>query len=225
MTEFNQPGLFGPSVAARVWAGDGTLDLLAPDPDRFCVEAICSSLAATARYRGMTARGRPKITVAHHLLLCDWLAEWHCDRTAALRAKPDGSREIDFEWVRRAVLLHDFPEAYVGDLIAPLKTLDQFRSFREVENGILAAMHSRWLRAETPAQRKARFHLPDIVKAVDGLALRTEVCVAMPREGWSHFDADATALPEGARERLDGILADPDPEGLLLTLAQRVGVA
>ncbi len=57
-------------------------------------------------------------------------------------------------------LLHDAAEAYVGDVIHPLKTTDYFEIYREVENKLMAAICERF---DLPLEQPAEIHEFDLI--------------------------------------------------------------
>lgn len=50
----------------------------------------------------------------------------------------------DDQDVRRQLLLHDATEAYIGDMVAPLKHLDAFEFYRELEDDVAIAIADRF---------------------------------------------------------------------------------
>lgn len=217
-----QESLFGPEESAPIWAGTGSLDALAPDPARFDLGCICRALARIPRYAGQSDRF---ISVAHHLMLCDWMVPWAAERIPAWRPGADGSpAPIDQEFLRRGVLIHDFPEAYIQDLPNPLKSLPALRAYREAEGRIMAAMNSRWMAAATPRQRKALFHMKEVRKRLDAAAVNVEACTVMPPESFRHFGVDPARMPPDAQEMLIVILGDPTPARSLELRARDLGV-
>jgi uncharacterized protein len=62
-------------------------------------------------------------------------------------------------------LLHDAAEAYIGDMVRPLKNLPEFSFFREMEDAILKAIAEKYNLPES---------IPDEVSCADIVVLRTE---------------------------------------------------
>ena len=81
------------------------LDLLHPQPDQFSFYDIAGALSKVCRFGGQIDSF---YSVAEHSVHCSWQAEW------------DGHEHHE-ECV--AALLHDAAEAFVGDLVKPLKVL------------------------------------------------------------------------------------------------------
>lgn len=201
--------------AVRVWGGNRDVDLFDPRPEDFDLGWITKSLARKPRYEGTSDR---HITVCHHLLLCDRIGRGVVERRRKAHA-------FDSEWVRRAILIHDFPETYIGDMVHPLKSLEEMRPFREIDETLLLAMGRRWLPVETEAERKAAFFGPEMVREVDDLAWKIEVQVCFDRSAWGHFGIEDLEVPENLKEALRGVLALPDPEGALVDVAGSLGMS
>lgn len=84
-----------------------------PQPDEMCIIDIAHSLSNQCRYNGHTRRF---YSVAEHSVLV----------TEMVAAQTD-----DIDLIRQA-LMHDAPEAYVGDIIRPLKLqLTEWESFEQ----------------------------------------------------------------------------------------------
>lgn len=96
---------------------------LDPRPEDVRIEDIAAGLAATVRFRGQT---RQPYTVAEHSVHVANLVGLH-NPGAAL-------------WG----LLHDAAEAYLGDLIRPLKQLPEFAAFRMAEDLIMGVVCERF---------------------------------------------------------------------------------
>lgn len=79
-------------------------DLLDPKPDQFTLEDIAGALSKMCRFGGQIDRF---YSVAEHC--------YHC---AALAEKDGASLAV-----RRAALMHDAAEAFVGDVVKPLKIM------------------------------------------------------------------------------------------------------
>ena len=109
------PTLLAACPTAFTTASGRRIDLTAPTPDDICVDDICHHLAGINRYGGaLVGRfGEPiHYSVAEHT--CYVVA-------AALEGLPRDAPDQLIREVALAALLHDAPEAYVGDMIAPLK--------------------------------------------------------------------------------------------------------
>lgn len=130
-------------------------DLAKPNADMVSTADIAHSLSMQCRFNGHTSEF---YSVAQHCcLVADLVPAEH----------------------QLAALLHDATEAYVGDLVRPLKEgmrdfyerQSQVSRFDEVENGVWRAICRRFDLDQ---------HLPDCVKHADLVALATEKRDLMP---------------------------------------------
>ena len=120
-------------------------DLLAPCPSQIFVLDIAHALAHLCRFSGHTSR---HYSVAQHsLVVASIVPAEH----------------------KLAALLHDATEAYVGDMVRPLKQL--MPEYRAVEQRIWHAICERFDIAQ---------ELPECVKEADMIALATERAQLMP---------------------------------------------
>ena len=111
------------NVTARAWQrmlSGRRLDLLDPSPMDIEVEDIAHGLARVARWNGQTV-GEHGFSVAQHSLI-----------VADLVPKR----------LRLAALLHDAAEAYMGDMVKPLKQL--FPMFSDIEAKVMSAIGLRF---------------------------------------------------------------------------------
>ncbi|MEM9073796.1 MAG: phosphohydrolase [Myxococcota bacterium] len=98
------------------------IDFLNPDPSQIVLEDIAFSLAYTNRFNGHVGL----YSVAEHSVLC------------AIEAQLRGhDKEI-----QRLALMHDAAEAYVGDIVRPLKILCP--TVREIEGIVHNAIADRF---------------------------------------------------------------------------------
>lgn len=136
------------------------VDLASPDPETIEIKSIAAALSKTCRFGGHC----PKYyTVAEHCIHAVGLAfQDHvtCD-------------------VLRTILLHDATEAYVGDVVKPLKAM--LPEYQVIESNIEQAV-------------SARFNVDfvrygDVVKRYDRLMLKAEKIQMWPedREEWFGF--------------------------------------
>lgn len=96
-----------PRTALTQLADGSYFDLLDPNPAQINADMICDGLLKIHRFNGRTIR---PYTVLEHSLR----AAWFFDRLMA-EDYPHPSQ------MRRAVLLHDAQEVFMGDIIAPTK--------------------------------------------------------------------------------------------------------
>lgn len=80
------------------------IDLEKPDPSHIDIHSIAQSISRICRFGGHTRRF---YSVAEHCCCCEILAEEERLSTS----------------IRRSILMHDAAEAYLGDLVRPLKRL------------------------------------------------------------------------------------------------------
>jgi uncharacterized protein len=95
-------------------ASNKHLDYLYPHPNDITIEDIASGLSNIPRWAGQIKRF---YSVAEHCIIMD---NAYC-----------GSVENPDPEVRRAILLHDATEAYMGDIARPLKA--QLPEYRRIE--------------------------------------------------------------------------------------------
>ncbi|QDV23458.1 HD domain-containing protein [Aureliella helgolandensis] len=98
------PDSFGTIGSTIKVAAGHYVDLVNPDPATLDLETIAAALGKLCRFGGHTCQF---YSVAEH--------SWMCCRLANYDECP--------EEVMRAVLLHDAAEAYLGDIVKPLKLL------------------------------------------------------------------------------------------------------
>lgn len=125
---------------------------LDPRPEELFIEDIAHALSHVCRYGGHVRRF---YSVAQHSVL------------AAQAAPPEFALEA---------LLHDASEAYIGDMVSPLKRM--IPAFQEIEDGIMRAVAQRY---GIPASMSPE------VKAIDTALLADEVHALMadPPAMWS----------------------------------------
>lgn len=135
---------------------------LVPRIDRVAIEDIAHGLAYQCRFNGQT---QEFYSVAQHSLIVAGLVPAH---------------------LRLAALLHDAAEAYLGDMVKPLKVLlPEFTMLEERVTGIIAAAFAIDFSEYGP------------IKHADLIALATEKRDLMPHsvERWAYLD-DIAALPD-----------------------------
>jgi 5'-deoxynucleotidase YfbR-like HD superfamily hydrolase len=135
---------------------------LEPRIDRVAIEDIAHGLAYQCRFNGQT---REFYSVAQHSLIVASLVPPH---------------------LRLAALLHDAAEAYLGDMVKPLKVLlPEFAAIEDQVSALIAAAFA------------IDFSEYDPIKRADLIALATEKRDLMPHsaERWAYLDG-VRALPE-----------------------------
>lgn len=108
------------------WAQD-------PRPEDVFIEDIARALAMQCRFAGHC---KDFYSVAQHCVLVSELVEKSMRQTFTV------------EWLIRkralAALLHDAPEAYIGDLVRPLKHTDFGKGYLEIEKKLATAIEKRF---------------------------------------------------------------------------------
>lgn len=135
---------------------------LEPRIDRVQIEDIAHGLAYQCRFNGQT---REFYSVAQHSLIVASLVPSH---------------------LRLAALLHDAAEAYLGDMVKPLKVLlPEFAALEDKVTALIGAAFAIDFSEYAP------------IKRADLIALATEKRDLMPHsaERWTYLD-DIRALPE-----------------------------
>lgn len=133
-----------------------------PMVEDICLEDIAHALSLMPRFNGHT---KEFYSVAAHSL--------HVEEMA--RRKLQGCGAYDPKALL-ACLLHDAAEAYVGDMVQPLKrSMDAYKAVeRRIEAVILEAF------SITPED------VPEFLKNLDNIALMTEAYHLMPSKGKSY---------------------------------------
>lgn len=119
-------------------------------PDMVRLSDVTHALSNICRFNGHAIA---HYSVAQHSILVAWIVEVHMKRP-------------DLAWT---ALMHDAPEAYLGDVISPLRRglPDYKAAYDEAERTVLLALG-------------AQYPLPPEVREADLLALATEARELMP---------------------------------------------
>lgn len=121
------------------------------NPDAICIEDIATSLANQCRFNG---HANSFYSVAHHsVIMADAMSQ-------------DG---YDNKMVRTA-LLHDASEAYLGDMVKPLKSM--MPDYEALESKVMSAIAEKY---------DIYWPLPDEIKEYDLMMLKAEMGFLMPR--------------------------------------------
>jgi 5'-deoxynucleotidase YfbR-like HD superfamily hydrolase len=142
-----------------------------PRPEEVFIEDIATQLARVPRFGGGCVRN---VSVAEH----SWIASFV------------GSEEEALER-----LLHDAPEAYIGDLIRPLKALPVYSDvYLRIEDGIMKAIAERY---------RLQYPFPRSVKYADEYVVGGEIAQNIDAtEQSSQHIKDRAARIDGAGVRL-----------------------
>ena len=162
----------------HLWAGDHTMDLRNPDPDKLNLGIICRALSRQPRFSGLSER---PISVGQHTLICAKIAQ----KMQIERRKKFKTREWDGVWYRRAVFIHDFQEAFVCDLPQPVKMMAL--GYSPIEARLAAAIDVRWNPLDDERKVKTETETRLLLKACDLLALEGEVYATMDGPGITAF--------------------------------------
>lgn len=114
-------------IASKRVSSGKYIDLADLKPDDVEIEDIDASLNLIYRFTGHYKNRKPLTVAQHTLLACDI-----CDLMF-----PD---DVD---VYHDTVIHDFPEAYTGDVATPLKRLfgNEFRAYEDrIENAVYAKL-------------------------------------------------------------------------------------
>ena len=135
---------------------------LDPDPELIDIEDIAHGLSNVCRYGGQC---KEFFSVAQHSTL-----------VAASILRDNGSWD-EAKWG----LLHDAPEAYIGDIVAPLKVQEEYTFYREAEDNLMEAIAERFGLVSP---------MPEIVKKHDLIVRETEMrdFGSVPKELRGHYD-------------------------------------
>lgn len=136
---------------------------LDPRPDEVRALDIARGLANEARYAGQT---NYFYSVAEHSA--------HVSREVERVARALGWCARDVRRAAIVALFHDAGEAYVGDVIRPLKYQRALRGYRDCERRVNRAIDA-WLRSEF-GFRPSRA-MVELVERIDSNILSDEICV------------------------------------------------
>lgn len=149
---------------------------LAPRADDLDIRDIAHSLAMQCRYNGHVRRF---YSVAEHCVLMS-------DHVLGSKL---ATAELTTNQLALWALLHDAPEAYIGDMVRPLKL--QMPEFRDAGDRIMAVIASRFSLVGGTTHRledgSSGLTLPPEVKAIDTRILLDErsALLATPPRDWA----------------------------------------
>lgn len=166
----------------------GYIDLLDPSPKDIDIESIAHALANICRFGG---HAPVRYSVAEHSLNCYKIAILQGDCADTLRA----------------VLMHDAAEAYLGDIVKPLK--NNLPDYRQIEERMEIVIGVRF-GIDFDAHR-------DRVKKYDLMMLKCEKMKLWPsdQECWSGFES----IPD-----TNMFMRYDDPKRSFLKACDRIGV-
>jgi uncharacterized protein len=142
------------------------------ESNTYSIEEIASALSKTCRFGGHC---KSFYSVAQHSTLC---VDMIIEAVAHLGGEPDG---FDYLETYKTVLLHDATEAYIGDMVRPLKHLPRMSAFSEIEDIIHMC-----LRSSFGLPKVAPSYQQEITHLVDNMALKLERKLLLPEhhESW-----------------------------------------
>jgi 5'-deoxynucleotidase YfbR-like HD superfamily hydrolase len=174
---------------------------LDPDPDEICLEDIAHGLSNLCRFNGQT---RAYYSVAQHSVI---VSQW-CNRADAL-------------WG----LLHDAAEAYLGDVVSPIKRNLGMEKYRLAEEVVMRAIADRYglpWEDHSDAEDKSGPE-PMSVKLADRLAVYLELRDIMNTDAMKYgYRVDRPDL-EVLGITIEPLLP-PDAKTLFLNRAAELGV-
>ena len=150
-----------------MWGGKGLVNIDNPDPATFDLPSICRALARKPRYGGFIEN---TVSVGQHTLLAVHLAEYHVHLTKEFQ-----SGMWDSDWFVAQVLLHDFAEAYIGDVPKPIKHMPECAGIVEVESRLYHAICARWNAPRNDVQAVTKREAWPLMHKIDFQALNIEV--------------------------------------------------
>ncbi|MEH6476693.1 MAG: hypothetical protein V7727_13455 [Sneathiella sp.] len=162
---------------SHVWVrtfGGGVLHPFNPNINEIKLTDIIWPLAKTCRYNGGIKNRRDG---AHVRALHYSVAEHSVLMAQKLLLDFPDRPELAFQG-----LMHDAAEAYVGDLVSPIK--DVMPEFRDVEDGVLKVIFEKF---------EIEFPLSDVVKEYDTRILLDEVSAGLNPGDWD-FGIEAEPL-------------------------------
>lgn len=139
------------------WTGSRYIDMQQPDPADLDLNEIAGALSRIRRYNGL-GTSEPWTVGQHSILAYRFALEDGVDTSASLLT----------------LLLHDGPEAYLNDMIQPLKVdMPDYKAREKVFWGAFYARWSAWGFAPM---------MPDVLRHYDLLALSSEKARLMSKE-------------------------------------------
>ncbi len=139
--------------------GGRMFDVFDPDPNQIDIFDIAHHLALMTRFNGAC---KWLYSIAQHSVMC-------CDRASDYHYPRPREEELAL-----VLLMHDAAEAYVGDIVRPIKR--KITDFKVIENGVMDAINERFdlpRLADIPRFKVA-------VEEVDNRMLVTEKLQLMP---------------------------------------------
>ena len=112
---------------------------LEPNVKDISIVDIAHGLSNVCRYGGMC---KEFYSVGQHSIICAWEAPYP---------------------LRKKLLLHDASEAYIGDIISPLKMTDQYEIYRQVERRLMEVIYEKFELEEDTQEEAEEIHRIDLL--------------------------------------------------------------
>lgn len=157
---------------------------LDPRPEDFDIRVVARALSQINRFGGHTLR---QYNVADHSIRVAHTARrLYVDKYV----KPSfgWKGELEGAIVFKCGLLHEVGEAYIGDMVRPMKYSNELKAFRDIENKILSVA--------SIAFDSILDNLPYEVKLADNILLVTEKRDLMAPCQWGDWINDIEVLPD-----------------------------
>ncbi len=155
--------------------------VLEPRADEITYDDICIGLARAFRYRGQT---RDAYSVAEHSVIVSLYVEKF--------ARERGWKEDDVLTMAREALLHDAPEAYIGDIARPLKRQKVMKGYGKVEALWEKAIAEHFNLKTTPYSH-------ELIKEVDNRIILDEIeALMIDPDMWARSGRYTDLQPLGA---------------------------
>jgi hypothetical protein len=153
------------------------VDVLHPNPDTISFDDIAHALAMTCRYGGHIKKF---YSVAEHCVLVTRLVKWMLEHD-------DTPHSADYKRVQMAnALLHDAAEAYLGDVVAPLKYALREGAIPHDKNVGYDSLTERMEDALFQALNAPRLKVSPLIQICDLWALKIEA-THLTRTGGAHW--------------------------------------
>ena len=160
-----------------MWVGEGWLHPFAPRPEEIRLGHISRGLSRIPRFNGHTVKA---YSVAEHSVMCA--------RVAIDYGLPD--RQV------RTVLMHDAAEAYIGDMVRPIKK--QIVEYQEIEAIVFAAIADKFVLDTSPETMGLVTEIDNAVLAAEARQLFPKPAPWAPKEGLA-LDFDCLPCEDAKR--------------------------
>ena len=143
-------------------SGGGGLEVFDPNPDDFDLEDIAWGLSRQCRFAGQIRRDIEFYSVAQHSVeVADWVSHYY--RMQVTPNDPKTARNQLLTVLE--ALLHDATEAYLSDVVSPVKRTYTFEGYRGIEANLDVALRGKY---------GLPLRMSPLVKRADMIMLATE---------------------------------------------------